>query len=119
MEYSAGFDLKPGAIAISGDKNKLLITLDQPELVASPSVNITSYEILSKGLFTDEKSAIIQLQQRLLLMAQRHAAEIVREPAVIALSEKKLGEFLVAFLEKQPGVRYVPTVEFSYRKPLP
>ena len=43
------------------------------------------------------------------------APEIVRDPAVIALCERHLAEFLTDFMSKQPGVRFVPAVEFVYR----
>jgi ribosome-binding factor A len=37
------------------------------------------------------------------------------EEAVIALCERKLGEFLRDFLAKQPNVRAIPTITFAYR----
>ena len=115
VEYSVGFDLRSDGFSIAGDSDRITITLPKPGLVASPSVNNLSHEILGKGLITDEKSAVIALQQRLLSMAQKHAEEIIKEPAVIALSEKMLGTFLRDFLAKQPGVKLVPAIMFAYK----
>ncbi len=39
------------------------------------------------------------------------------EPAILALCEKSLTEFLYGFLSKQPGVRQVPRISVVYRKP--
>jgi hypothetical protein len=37
------------------------------------------------------------------------------EETVIALCERKLGEFLRDFLSKQPNVRAIPMISFAYR----
>ena len=116
VEYSVGFDLGPNDFAISGDKNRITVTLRKnPGLVPSPSVNIRSHDIIGKGVFTDEKGAIIAIQQRLLEVARKQAEAIVKDPAVIALSEKRLGAFLLDFMGKQPGVKFVPAIEFAYK----
>jgi len=115
VEYSFGFDVRPASYSIArGDKN-ILVTLGAPQLVASPSINLRSYQILGKGIFTDEKGAIIALQQRLLPVARRQALVIAREPAVIAVCEKRFGDFLMDFMGKQPGVKFVPAVQFAYK----
>jgi hypothetical protein len=115
VDYSVGFDLKPGSFDIAGDRNKLKVTMNRPELVAAPAVASVTHEIVSKGVITDEKAAIIAIQQRLSLIAKTHSAAILREPAVIALSEKTFGAFLLDFMGKQPGVKFVPVIEFAYR----
>ena len=115
VEYSFGFDLRPDSYTLTGDINGIILTLDKPELVASPSVRILSHEIPSAGFFVDEKSEIIQLQRQLLTVAQNRAKEIQQEEAIKALCEKKLGEFLRDFLSRQPNVRTVPIIKFSYK----
>jgi hypothetical protein len=55
------------------------------------------------------------LQQQLLAVAKNRAKEVQKEEAVIALCEKKLGEFLHDFLSKQPNVKTVPAIKFAYK----
>jgi len=116
VEDSFGYDLKPDSFSITGDKSGITVTLNKPELVASPAVHILSHEIPSKGFFHDEKSAVIALQQQLSPIAKKRANDLKKDLAVIALCEKKMGEFLHDFLAKQPNVRSVPTIKFAYSK---
>ena len=115
VEYSFGFDLRPDRYTLTGDINGIIVTLDKPELVAAPSVRILSHEIPSAGFLVDEKAEIIELQRQLLTVAQNRAKDIQQEEAVKALCEKKLGEFLRDFLARQPNVRAVPIIKFSYK----
>ena len=93
----------------------ITVTLNKPELVASPSVKIISSEIPSKGILIDEKAAVIVLQQQLLPIALNRVKDIQKDEAVVALCEKKLGEFLRDFLAKQPNVRVIPVIKFAYK----
>jgi len=115
VEYSFGFDLKPESFTVSSDKNGIVITLNKPDLVASPAVNILSHEIPSSGVLIDEKASVIFVHQQLFGIAKQRAKEVKNEEAVIALCEKKLTEFLVDFLQKQPNVSAVPIIKFSYK----
>ena len=115
VEFPVGFDLRPDRFTLSGDERRILVTLGRAELVASPSVQRVTHKIVSGGIFTDEKAAVIAIQQRLPVLAQKQSADILQDPAVVALSEKKLGEFLLDFMRKQPGVKFVPVIEFAYR----
>ena len=115
VDYSFGYDLKPGNFSISGDKTGLIVTLSKPALVATPAVRMISHEIISKGFFTDEKAAIINIQQQLHTLAKMKGNQIKKEEAVISLCEKKFQEFLVDFLSKQPGVEVIPTIKFVYK----
>ena len=114
VEYSVGYDLKPDSFSISGNGSYIIVTLKKPELVASPSVKIVSNETASKGIFTDEKSATIKLQQKLHDVAVRSGKLVQAEEPIIALCEKKFGEFLRDFISKQPGVKSVPAIKFKY-----
>lgn len=115
VEYSFGYDLKPDNFNVSADKDGIVVTLHKPELVASPSVDIRSHEIASNGVLIDEKAAVIDLQQKLLGIAKTRTLAIQKDEAVIALCEKKLGEFLHDFLAKQPNVKVIPTIKFAYK----
>lgn len=115
VEYSFGYDLKPDSFSISGDKKGITVTLNKPELVASPAVKFISHEIPSKGMFIDEKEALIVLQEQLPEIAKAKAKDIQKDEAVIALCEKKLGEFIRDFLSKQPNVRVIPSIKFAYK----
>lgn len=89
VEYSIGYDLSPESFTVSGDATGIIVTLKKPELVGSPAVGAISHEIPGKGLLIDEKEQ------------------------VIALCERKFGEFLRDFLAKQPNVRAVPMITFA------
>ena len=115
VEYSFGFDLRPDRFTVEGDRNGITITLSKPQLVASPAVNILSHEIPSTSVFIDEQAAVIALQQRLFWVAKRRAFALQNDPAVVALCEKKLEEFLRGFLARQRFVGAIPAVRFVYR----
>jgi hypothetical protein len=115
VEYSFGYDLRPQSFSITGDKNSISVTVGKPEMIASPAVNIASFEIPNSSLFIDSKTAVIKLQQRLLPVALKQANDIKSEEAVQALCEKKLTELLRDFLSKQPGVGSVPVITIAYR----
>lgn len=115
VEYSVGYDLKPESFLVTGDQKSITVTLKRPDIVAAPAVKMISHEIPSKGFLTDEKEAVIALQQQLHIVAKKHGYEVKKEEAVIALCEKKLGEFLRDFLSKQPNVKIVPAIKFVYK----
>jgi hypothetical protein len=116
VEYSVGYDLSPESFSCSsGDATGITVTLKKPELVASPAIGAISHEIPGKGLLIDEKEQVIALQQQLTIAAEKQGNAISMEEAVIALCERKLGEFLRDFLAKQPNVRAVPMIKFAYR----
>ena len=115
VEYSFGYDLKPNSFSIKGDKKGITVTLNKPELIASPAVRVISHEIPSKGMFIDEKEALLVLQEQLPEIAKAKAKDIQKDEAVIALCEKKLGEFIRDFLSKQPNVRVIPNIKFAYK----
>ena len=114
VEYSFGFDLKPEHFSVSSNGTGMVVKLRKPELVASPSVKIISHRIPSSAPFIDEKAAVIALQQQLHDLALKNAKAIQKDEAVIALCEKKLGEFLRDFLAKQPNVKVIPAIHFVY-----
>jgi hypothetical protein len=115
VEYSVGYDLSPESFGVAGDASGITVTLKRPELVSSPAIGAVSHEIASKGLLIDEKEHVIALQQQLTIIAEKQGDAIKKEEAVVALCERKLGEFLRDFLSKQPNVRSVPTITFAYR----
>lgn len=115
VEYSFGYDLKPENFSISGDAQGITVTLKRPELVASPSVKINSHQIPNSSIFIDAQAAVIYLQQQLYPIAQSRAKAIQTDEAVVALCEKKFGEFLRDFLAKQPNVKTVPAIKFVYK----
>ena len=114
VEYSVGYDLQPTNFSVAAEHGGIVIRLKKPELVASPAVKIVSSQVLGTGLGIDEKGALIELQQQLPEIALAKGKDIPNDEAVIALCEKKLGEFLQDFLAKQPNVKIVPTIKFVY-----
>jgi hypothetical protein len=107
VEYSVGYDLSPESFSVAGDASGITVTLRRPELVSSPAIGAISHEVTSRGLLIDEKEQVIALQQQLTIIAEKQGDAIKKEEAVIALCERKLGEFLRDFLSKQPNVRSV------------
>lgn len=114
VEYSFGFDLKSGNYHISDGPEGITVTISKPSLVASPAVKPLSHEILNRGILTDEKSAIIEIQRNLPERALKDAAKIAEEEAIVALCEKKLIEFIREFLIKKPDVKFVPIIKVKY-----
>ena len=113
VEYSVGYDLSPENFTVAADPTGITVTLKKPELVASPAIGAISHEIPGKGLLIDEKAQAIALQQHLTIAAKKQGDAIKMEEAVIALCERKLGEFLRDFLSKRPNVRAVPMISFA------
>lgn len=114
VEYPFGYDLQPGSYDIRPSPAGIEVRVKKPQLVASPAVRDLRYQILSGGLFTDEKAAIIKLYEQAAADAANKGQSMRSEPAVQALCEKKLAEFLSDFLRKQPGVQVVPQIRVSY-----
>ena len=113
-EYPFGFDLQPGQYDIRPTATDIEVRVKRPRLVATPAVRDLRYQILSGGLFTDEKTAVIDLYAQAARQAQAQGERLASDPAVMALCEKKLTEFLRDFLAKQPGVVAVPHIRIAY-----
>lgn len=114
VEYPVGYDLQPGSYDIRSTPAGIEIRLHKPALVAQPAVRDLRYKILSGGLFTDEKAAVLKLYEQASAQAAATGKTIASDPAVMALCEKKLIEFLADFLRKQPGVTMVPQIRVVY-----
>ncbi|WP_313951931.1 hypothetical protein [Accumulibacter sp.] len=113
VECSVGYDLSPESFAVAADATGITVTLKKPELVSSPAIGAISHEIPGKGLLIDEKEQVIALQQKLTIAAEKQGEAIRKEEAVIALCERKLGEFLRDFLAKQLNVGAVAMIKFA------
>lgn len=115
VEYSIGYDLSPKSFEISSDGKGLVVTLKRPSTVAAPAVTRMNSQIINNGILVAPKAAIIDLQAHLPEIARGKAPLVAREEGVVALCEKKLGEFIQDFLSKQKGVNHVPKIRFVYR----
>lgn len=114
-EYSFGYELKPERYDIVGTDRGIEIRLDRPVLVATPAVKSLRHRILSGGVFTDEKAAVIRIYEGAAKRVQAQGLAMASDEAIVALCEKKLVAFLHDFLARQPGVRTVPAITVSYR----
>lgn len=114
-EYAFGYDLRPGSYELRATPKGLEIHLARPTLVATPAITQLRHRVLSGGLLTDDKGAIIALQQEAAQRAQTQGRAMAAEPAVLALCEKSLTTFLADFLSRQPGVESVPRITVVYR----
>jgi hypothetical protein len=115
VEYSFGFDLKPDSFEIRATPAGIELKIGKPILVASPAVTPMKFDIPNKGVLTDEKTAVIGIQQRLPAIALKRGVAMAQEEPIRAVCEKKLVEFLHGFLGKQPGVKQVPAITVVYR----
>lgn len=115
VEYSFGFDLAPGQYDVKSDQDGIRIEVGRPRLVATPAVTNLRYKVLSGGILTDEKAAVLKLYAEASKRAQARGEQLATEPAILALSEKQLTTFLRTFLLKQPDVRTVPHIAVVYR----
>lgn len=83
--------------------------------MASPAVTPLIYEIPSRGFLTDEKAAVIAIQQRLPGIARNKGLAMAQEEIIRAICEKKLVALLRDCMGKQPGVKYVPAIVVVYK----
>ncbi len=114
-EYAFGFDLRPDQFDLRATPTGIEVRVKKPALVATPAVSKLTYKVLEGGVLVDEKAAVIKLYEEAAGRAQRQGAAMASDPAVVALCEKKLLEFLYGFIEKQPGVKVVPRITVVYR----
>jgi len=114
-EYAFGYDLRPGSYELRSTPKGLEVHLAPPTLVATPAISQLRHRVLSGGLLTDDKGAIIRLQQEAAQRAATQGRAMAAEPAVLALCEKSLTTFLADFLSRQPGVQSVPRITVVYR----
>ncbi len=115
VEYSFGFDLRPDSYDVRPGPTGIEIHVRRPRLVATPAVANLKYQVLSGGLFTDEKGAVIRLYEAAAKRANQQGMAMASEAPVVALCEKKLTSFLRDFLARQPGVTVVPAITVVYR----
>ena len=115
VEYSFGFDLNPDNFELLATPAGIEIKISKPMLVASPAVTPLDYSIPNKGVWIDEKIAIIDIHQRLPALALKHGMAMAQEEPIRALCEKKLVDFLRDFIGKQPGVKQVPAITVVYK----
>lgn len=114
-EYAFGYDLNPQAYELRATDAGIELHIHRPALVAAPAVTKLQHRILSGGLFTDNKGAVIKLSQEAAKRARDQGEAMASDPAVLALCEKSLTEFLYGFLAKQPGVKQVPRISVVYK----
>jgi len=114
-EYAFGYDLRPGSYELRSTSKGLEVHLARPTLVTTPAISQLRHRVLSGGLLTDDKGAIIRLQQEAAQRAATQGRAMAAEPAVLALCEKSLTTFLADFLSRQPGVQSVPRITVVYR----
>lgn len=114
-EYAFGFDLNPQSYELRATDTGIEVLIHRPALVATPAVSNLQHRILSGGLFTDDKGAVMKLAQEAAKRARKQGEAMAAEPAVMALCEKSLTNFLYSFLAKQPGVTQVPRITVVYK----
>lgn len=114
-DYAFGYDLRPEAYELRATADGVEVLIGRPALVAAPAVRDLKYEILSGGVFTDEKGAVLRLYEQSAARAAEAGKLMQQKPEIAALCEKKLIAFLHDFLARQPGVKYVPQIKVVYK----
>ena len=114
-EYSFGYMLKPNDYEITATQRGIEVTLRKPVLITSPATRDLGHEVLSDGVFTNSKAAIIHLFQGIDQRTLQSGRVLASDPAVVALCEKTLLAFLRDFFAKQPGVKHIPNITITYK----
>ncbi|MBL8259611.1 MAG: hypothetical protein JNM60_07385 [Candidatus Competibacteraceae bacterium] len=114
-EYSFGFDLQSDSYDVRPIDSGIEVRVKKPALIATPAITQLRYQILSGGLFTDERGAVLRLYEEAAKKAKEQGEAMASDAAVVALCEKRLIAFLHDFLAKQPGVKIVPQISVVYQ----
>lgn len=113
-EYSFGYNLEPGKFDLRAVPTGIEVRVKKPALVATPAVSNLRHKVLDGGAFIDSQAALLKLTGEAAAGAKVRGDAMASDPAVVALCEKKLVEFLTSFLAKQPGVNVVPRISVVY-----
>jgi hypothetical protein len=114
VEFAYGYDLAAEHYDIRAIDSGIEIRIGKPRLVATPAVTNLEYKVLSGGLLTDEKAAALRMFAQAAKLSQIRGRQLASEPAIVALCEKQLAQFLRDFLRKQPDVKIVPEIRIVY-----
>lgn len=114
VEYAFGYDLAASQYDIKQANGEIEIHIKKPQLVTMPAVSNLHYKILDGGLLIDEKEATLKLYEAAAQNTKAQGIAMAATPAIMALCEKKLTDFLYDFLKKQPGVTTVPYIRVVY-----
>ena len=114
VQYSFGFNLQPDQYDLQAVPTGIQIRVKKPSLVANPAIQKLRYSVLAGGTFVNGSAALLALTAQALSQSNAKGTEMATDPAILALCEKKLVEFLYSFLAKQPGVKVVPHISVFY-----
>lgn len=113
-EYSFGYNLEPDKYDLRAVTEGIEIRVKRPAQVATPAVSNLRHKVLEGGAFVDSQAALLKLTAEAAAGAKVRGDAMVSDPAVVALCEKRLVDFLSSFLTKQPGVKVVPRILVVY-----
>lgn len=116
VEYAFGYDLNPSKYDLTSEKNGLVIRVGKPFSVTTPSIHLVSWQVVNQPLIGPamQAAALGVLQNLAIPTFRLQAKKLADSEEVRALCEKKLIEHLTGFLEKQPGVHFVPKITVQY-----
>ena len=83
-------------------------------MLAPPSVKLVAVEVRGKSLVVDEDKASVELMKQIPDEFALKGKAMAQDEEIKALCEKKLIDFLRAYLEKQPGVMVIPNITVMY-----
>lgn len=113
-EYSFGYNLEPDKYDLRSVPEGIEIRVKKPALVATPAVSNLRHGVLNGGALINEQAELLKLTEEAAAGAKARGDAMVSDPAVVALCEKRLVDFLSSFLAKQPGVQVVPRISVVY-----
>lgn len=113
-EYSFGYNLQPNQYDLRAVPTGIEIRVKKPVLVTTPAVSNLRYRVMETGVFVDGKDALLKLTAEAASGAKARGSSMASDPAIMALCEKKLVDFVYSFLAKQPGVKVVPRITVAY-----
>jgi hypothetical protein len=116
VEYLFGYDLAPGKYDVVDTQSGIEIRVGTPVLLGAPAVTDLKHRILSEGFLTDEKGAVIALQQEAAKRALKSGTSMAKLPEIQALCEKQLIAFFRDVLTKQGKAERVPQVSVVYAR---
>ena len=98
-----------------GTTGGIELKIGRPVLMGVPLARPLSLVVAGSASLPNEEEVVRQIHGRLPAYAEQQGAVMASEPAIRALCEKKLMEYVASFLAEQPGVTQVPIIHVVYK----
>lgn len=115
VEYTYGFDPKGEGVEVVATTGGIELKIVRPTLIGMPLARPLSLVVACSETLPNEDDLVRLIHGRLPSYAEQQGAVMASEPAIRALCEKKLTEYVASFLAEQPGVTQVPIIHVIYK----